>query len=58
MVALPLGTGHGQLCSHDAAGRLRPGEGQTDRVGFVPFPAELGPGSEMCIRDRLMAPKS
>ena len=43
MVAFPLGTGHGQLCSHDAAGRLRPGEGQTDRVGFVPFPAELGP---------------
>ncbi len=45
MVAFPLGTGHGQLCSHDAAGRLRPGEGQTDRVGFVPFPAELGPGA-------------
>ena len=42
MVAFPLGTGHGQLCSHDAAGRLRPGEGQTDRVGFVPSPAELG----------------
>ena len=45
MVAFPLGTGHGQLCSHDAAGRLRPGKGQTDRVGVVPFPAELGPGA-------------
>ena len=45
MVAFPLGTGHGQLCSHDAAGRLRPGKSQTDRVGVVPFPAELGPGA-------------
>ena len=45
MVAFPLGTGHGQLCSHDAAGRLRSGKSQTDRVGVVPFPAELGPGA-------------
>ena len=45
MVAFPLGTGHGQLCSHDAAGRLRPGKGQTDRVGVVLFPAELDPGA-------------
>ena len=44
MVALPLGAGHSQLCAHDAAGRLRPGKGQTDRVRACPPPRRAWPG--------------